>query len=548
MAVVVVVVVVVRSTQRMLVVVAALMVLLQLASSHTAHTAHAVQEVRQRAVLMKQQQQQRKTPASTSFEQQQQQAPLEQQQQDQQDQQQEETSIPVDTAAPTTVSSVSPTPAPPAADRHLRVLQAATFLAVLSSALVAFTPATALAAQLGTARATTLLSNIAASAALLEILVSPAVGSLLLDLRGRKPVLQYAVTAVAVTHAVAAVWPTTTAVAAAKFVALFGRGSVAIAVQAMTSDLVAATASATTTTTVGSSSSSSTGDDDNSAKLSAALGVNMALVSAGFFVGALAAGPLSGQGISTAYATAAVVGGVAALLVYTRLPETLPAKRTTTTLPLLQQWNAKSMQKLLWQSPTACTRLLVARGPHMRILAALLVLQALPMFAGDFFQLYAKQEWHLHTNQFSSFVAVFGVVGIAANTVGSVLVRRWGIQPFLGIATLSSMLGPMGAAFFGFRGLLAGAVLGFLGGAQQMGISAALMSQGAKAGVPRGELAGEWTSLIALLKVISPILYSTLYIHGGTRLGLHNLPFLFNIGLAACAFLLSQTHLAGSRA
>ena len=525
----------------MLVVVAALMVVLQLASSHTAH---AVQEVRQRAVLMKQQQQQRKP--STSFEQQE--APLEQQQQqDQQDQQQEETSIPVDTAAPTTVSSVSPTPAPPEADRHLRVLQAATFLTVLSSALVAFTPATALAAQLGTARATTLLSNIAASAALLEILVSPAVGSLLLDLRGRKPVLQYAVTAVAVTHAVAAVWPTTTAVAAAKFVALFGRGSVAIAVQAMTSDLVATTASATTTTTVGSSSSSSSnsGDDDNSAKLSAALGVNMALVSAGFFVGALAAGPLSGQGISTAYATAAVVGGAAALLIYTRLPETLPAKRTTTTL--LQQWNAKSMQKLLWQSPTACTRLLVARGPHMRILAALLVLQALPMFAGDFFQLYAKQEWHLHTNQFSSFVAVFGVVGIAANTVGSVLVRRWGIQPFLAIATLSSMLGPMGAAFFGFRGLLAGAVLGFLGGAQQMGISAALMSQGAKAGVPRGELAGEWTSLIALLKVISPILYSTLYIHGGTRLGLHNLPFLFNIGLAACAFQLSQTHLAGSR-
>jgi predicted MFS family arabinose efflux permease len=187
--------------------------------------------------------------------------------------------------------------------------------------------------------------------------------------------------------------------------------------------------------------------------------------------------------------------------------------------------------------------LLFRHGSEVRILAILLLLQSLPQFMGAFFQIFANTEWKITTKEFSSFIAMWGVIGIVANTVGSVMVRRYGIKRFMAIATLSSMCAPIGASFFGFRGAVIGSVFGFLGAAQAMGIIAALVSRGDASGVPHGELAGERASLIALLKVFGPILYSTLYVQGRGKLGMKNLPFVFNIFLAAGAFVVSQLHL-----
>lgn len=162
---------------------------------------------------------------------------------------------------------------------------------------------------------------------------------------------------------------------------------------------------------------------------------------------------------------------------------------------------------------------------------------------GDVLQVFAKQEWNLSTKEYSSFIAFWSVAGIVANSVGSFLVQTLGIKRFMGIATLSSMCAPIGACFFGFRGTVVGSVMGFLGAAQSMGINAALVSQGKASGVPQGELAGERASMVALLKVIGPILYSTLYVQGRGKLGMRQLPFVFNIILAASAFVVSQLHL-----
>lgn len=162
---------------------------------------------------------------------------------------------------------------------------------------------------------------------------------------------------------------------------------------------------------------------------------------------------------------------------------------------------------------------------------------------GDVLQVFSRQEWNLSTKEYSSFIALWSVNGIIANTVGSFLVRKLGIKRFMGMATLSSMFAPIGACLFGFRGTVIGSVMGFLGAAQSMGISAALVSQGKESGVPQGELAGERASLVALLKVIGPIFYSTLYVQGRGKLGVKELPFIFNIGLAVSAFVVSQLHL-----
>jgi hypothetical protein len=99
----------------------------------------------------------------------------------------------------------------------------------------------------------------------------------------------------------------------------------------------------------------------------------------------------------------------------------------------------------------------------------------------------------------------------------------------------------------GVRGNVVGTIVGFLGGAQSIGITAALVSEGAQSGLPQGELAGERSSLLAMLKVAGPLMYSFLFIQGQKHLGINVLPFILNISLFAGALVLSQIHLASKQ-
>jgi hypothetical protein len=62
-------------------------------------------------------------------------------------------------------------------------------------------------------------------------------------------------------------------------------------------------------------------------------------------------------------------------------------------------------------------------------------------------------------------------------------------------------------------------------------------------GLPQGEMAGERASLMALLKVLGPVVYSTLYLQGRQWFGTSILPFVFNIGLAALALVIAMVYL-----
>lgn len=412
----------------------------------------------------------------------------------------------------TTSSSISAAAAP---KQPLTVLRLTSFILMLSLALVMFSPASALIAQLDADRATSLLSMITAGAALVEITLSPVLGSVI-DSVGRKPVMMTAISLLCLVNIIAATNSTSTvAICLAKFVGLLGMSWFFISNQAIISDIAAS----------------------DPERLSATMGVQMALVGAGFFVGALAAGRLAEYGgLSLSYGTSAIVGAMAAFLVTFGMPETLPpAKRVP--------FHAPAARKMILQSPLSCIRLLFQHGRQVQTLAILLIFQTVPMFMGDLLQVFARQEWDLSTKEYSSFIALWSVTGICANTIGSFLVRTLGIKRFMGIATLSSMCAPIGATFFGFRGTVLGSIMGFLGAAQSMGINAALVSQARESGVPQGELAGERASLVAMLKVIGPILYSTLYVQGRGKLGLKQLPFVFNICLAASAFVVSQLYL-----
>jgi predicted MFS family arabinose efflux permease len=266
-------------------------------------------------------------------------------------------------------------------------------------------------------------------------------------------------------------------------------------------------------------------------RMSSAIGIQLSLTSLGFMVGAIAAGRVAEQGLRITYGASTVVA-LLALVFGLTLTETLaPVNR----YPL-----ERNVLKLI-QSPLTAAR--IFRHTKLRVLVILLLLSSMPTFMGDVFQIYTKAEWGLEAKNYSTFLALFGIIGISGNIVGSMLVRKIGNKKFTMLSTLSSLCVPVGITLYQYRGLQLGAAIGFLASAQKMGITAALISEGSKVGVPQGELAGERSSIIALLKVVSPIWYSLLYVQGKRLLGINTLPFLFNIGLCFLAFAICTIHL-----
>jgi predicted MFS family arabinose efflux permease len=392
----------------------------------------------------------------------------------------------------------------------LAAVYSTSFLVIMGASMVAFSPAPALIQQLGTASATRILAMLSAAAALMEITFSPAVGSLM-DSVGRKPVLLASIVALAVSNGMVALHPTVTFISIAKVSSAFVAGLFFITSQAIMSDSTAS----------------------HPERMSSAIGVQLSLTSLGFLFGAIAAGRLAEKGLTVAYGTSSAVVAIAACIAATMTESLQPSERVV--------MEHKATRKLLLRSPLSATR--IFRHKEIRVMTILLMLSSLPTFAGDFFQIYSKSEWGLEAKDYSTFIAMFGVIGICGNVVGSVLVRRIGIKRFTAIATLSSICIPIGATFFQFRGLKIGALIGFLSSAQRMGITAALVSEGAKSGVPQGELAGERSSIVALLKVVGPIWYSMLYVQGKNLIGVKNLPFIFNIVISLLAFSISVIHL-----
>ena len=406
---------------------------------------------------------------------------------------------------------------PPLRRSDLVVFQSSSFFLVLSLALVTFSPAPALIAKIGSERATSILSVISACAALMEIVFSPALGSLL-DSVGRKPALLFTLISIATVHGAVSIHSSVLTICAAKFISAVSVGLFFISSQVIISDISAS----------------------NPEKLGSMLGVQSALIGAAFFLGAIGAGRLSEFGLSVIYGTSTIIAVLTAALVSVGMRETLlPSKR----IPF--QDNKVVLQQKLLQSPwSSCTRILFRHSKKVRVLALLIMVQSLPAFMGDTFQILVKTEWGLNTKDFSSFVAMFGIINIAANVVGSQLVVKLGIKHFTAISTLSVLLAPIGASFFSFRGLIIGSIVGFLGSAQMLGVTAALYAEGMKSDVSQGELAGERSSFIALAKVIAPIWYSLLYVKGKKFLGTGNLPFLFNIVCGLSAFGISQSYLS----
>jgi MFS family permease len=434
-----------------------------------------------------------------------------------------------------------PFPSTATTTQALPVLHGVGFLFVTAAALTALAPVPVLVQAWGAPQATAVLATLAGTAALVEIMGARACGARL-DVVGRRPALVGTLSAVAVVHGLVACQPTSvTRLLLAKFTVLLGISLYTLASQACLSDLCLAAAAAAPHL-------------HRDTLVSSAVGVSLAVTGLGFLVGVLGAGLLQGLGgLPLVYGSSTVLAAVAALMTRTCLPETLVLPAVTTpawhtrrrsTTPAATCQPRPSTWQSLREAPLAAAALLTRHGPQVRRLAVLLLLMTLPQFQGDFFQIYATTEWGLSTQAFSSYLALYATLSIVANGLGSrVVIPRLGIKRFTCVAICSRAFTSLGTILFGFQGSVVGLVVGCLGLAQAIGIYAALVAAGAASGLPQGQLAGERASLLALLKVVGPVWYSTLYIQGSRRLGVTQLPFFCNLALSVAALVLAARHL-----
>lgn len=142
------------------------------------------------------------------------------------------------------------------------------------------------------------------------------------------------------------------------------------------------------------------------------------------------------------------------------------------------------------------------------------------------------------------------------------ILRSFGLRTFSLFAIVSSLLFPVTAIITGsYRLALVAGCVGLFGGAQKVGTSAAMTSLASDLGVPQGKLQGEKASMLALLKIGSPIAYGALYLRGKAwsaafdvggdvskleailgRFG-RKLPFVLNIILGICAYAVTWQNL-----
>lgn len=399
-------------------------------------------------------------------------------------------------------------PAQEASQPSLVPLLTSTLLLMISLSIVSLSPTPILIDQFGPSRATHILSTIAAVAAASEIILSPILGALL-DSMGRKPALLASISSVAIMHAIVSTDSSALPVCIARYLCYVALPQFFVASQAVSGDVLASTPD----------------------KMGSLLGIQSALISGGFIGGVKIAALLGERGPKVAYAASSLLAIVSGMILAFGQRETLNKENRVA-------FDVQETKRKVIQAPIAAGHLLVGRGRKIGLLALLFSLQSMPAFIGDVFQVFCRDVWNLGQSAVGDVIAVFGLAGIVASVVGSVLVRKMGVQNFTSLAILSSSFFPL-ASMHSYKASLFALGLGFLGSCQTIGVVAELTAQVSVSGARQGEIAGERGALLAVTKIFAPLIYGGLYIVGSS-FGFPQLVFAFNIVLTLICFTLSR--------
>lgn len=328
------------------------------------------------------------------------------------------------------------------------------------------------------------------------------------------------------------------------------------------SNAVIADLFATTTDDNNNISNNNNGNDNehnnkNTSKndMGSVLGRHAAFISLGFLFGSIAGGRLTEYGSErAAYSAALLFSLLATLNVSARMMDSLKLMNRDTVA-----WNGDTLRRTFLEAPLSSVQLLFHYGSHMRTLALLLMLQSAPIFMGDVGQVFAREEWGLEPKDFANFVALFGILGIVSNISLPLVLQSVGLRNFSLFAIASSLLIPVTILFTdSYRYIVLAGCLGLFGGTQKVGTSTVMTSLATESGIPQGQVQGEKASMLALLKISMPLVYSALYLKGkawssgSSTDGMSNtasaglelltekigrkLPYVLNIVLGICAF------------
>ena len=273
------------------------------------------------------------------------------------------------------------------------------------------------------ARAIQLLSILSSTSASIELLLSPFVGSLVdSPLLGRKCSSIILHACIACGNLCVLLHPGVTSICLSRMVNVVAGGFLVIVTNTVIADVFAFKPSpppslSSQTTRTSSSSSSSTSGSNNNEQMGSVLGKQAAYASLGFLLGSVVGGRLTEYGERVAYGTALVLSVLATANVVFRMEESLEfgkiRSRSSGGLSRINPVEEKvidddvilpSLKDGYWEKPLSSIRLFYQYGSHMRTLALLLLLQSAPMFMGDVFQMFAREEWGLHPKDFSNLV------------------------------------------------------------------------------------------------------------------------------------------------
>lgn len=289
----------------------------------------------------------------------------------------------------------------------LNALHQTSFLIVISTSIVAFSPLPSLTRHLGSTvtavtspltpqeRAVKILSFLSAISAAIELFLSPLIG-VWIDLKGRKrpSVLLYSLIAMANLGVV--LNPSVGSICISRMVNVLIGGFLMIVANTVIADMFAKN----------DGGSDKMDDVHGKDQMGTVLGRQAASISLGFLSGSLLGGRLTELGERPAYGCAFLFSTLAALNASFRMVESVDLAKSALGSHE-HSWDHASLKQKLLEAPLSSVQLLFHYGKRMRMLALLLLLQSAPVFMGDVFQMFAKEEWGLLPKDFGGIIGKF---------------------------------------------------------------------------------------------------------------------------------------------
>jgi len=353
--------------------------------------------------------------------------------------------------------------------------------------------------RMGSALST--LNQMAAGAAALELVLNPLLGRLS-DQYGRKPVLLLGPLSTVLLRSLVAGRPTLTSIVLGRVVAGALLASYVTTASTMVADLESHKGSAAVAGATG--------------RLYASIGVSVV-------VGALAGGVMTQRNAVLPYRASAAMGAICFALIALFLRETKQGAPPSS--------QASSLLDLL--NPTKFIRLFT-RSYRLGVLAAVSALQQAPVWMGDMWAVHGAHARGWGPPEMARFQAFMGLSNILSGVLCGAVVKRLGSEMFSKTMNALSIMAYAGFSVASSSPIVyASQVLNILPMQRSSAVNALLLEEGAAQGMGAGEVSAYKANLIAVVKIVAPLMYGWLFAFGQKR-GMAGLPY-----ASVCAVLLA---------